>query len=75
MDEYTVVVLLTLFGFLALAFVLLAPVYFFLKREEKLGDEWTEAARTHRLREPRKASNGAGVPDPAASGERSTADD
>ena len=66
MDEYTVVVLLTLFGFLALAFVLLAPVYLFLKREEKLGDEWTEAARTHRLRAPRKAHNGADRPTPDA---------
>lgn len=49
MSIYDVVILVALFGFIALAFVLLAPVYLFLKREEKISEGWTPetlAART-----------------------------
>lgn len=41
MAYYTFVIILTLVGFLALAAALLVPVYRFLKREEKAGEEWT----------------------------------
>lgn len=44
MSEYTAIILLALFGFIALAFVLLFPVYVFLKREEKASEQWTEEA-------------------------------
>jgi len=50
MGEYGTVILLTFFGFLALAAILLVPVYRFLKREEKLSRRWTPEAlarRTH----------------------------
>lgn len=62
MDYYTVVILLTLVGFLALAFVLLAPVYRFLKRQERLGEEWTEAIDAHRQGRPPASANGAEPP-------------
>lgn len=42
MGEYDGVVLLALVGFLALAALLLTPVYRFLKREEKAAEAWTE---------------------------------
>ncbi len=42
MGEYNGVILLTLIGFLALAALLLTPVYRFLKREEKAAEAWTE---------------------------------
>ena len=45
MAEYIPIILLAAFGFFALAFILLAPVYRFLKREEKAGEEWTRSLR------------------------------
>lgn len=42
MNGYNGVVFLTLVGFLALAALLLVPVYRFLKREEKVAEAWTE---------------------------------
>lgn len=42
MNEYNGVILLVLVGFAALAALLLAPVYLFLKREEKVAESWTE---------------------------------
>ncbi len=42
MSGYNGVILLTLVGFLALAALLLTPVYRFLKREEKVAEAWTE---------------------------------
>lgn len=45
MDEsYTSVILITFFGFCALAAVLLVPVYLFLRREEEVSEGWTEEA-------------------------------
>lgn len=41
MTDYNLIILLTLVGFLALAAVLLVPVYRFLRREEEASDEWT----------------------------------
>jgi hypothetical protein len=42
MDKYYVVIVLTFFGFLALAAILLVPVYLFLKREEQVAEHWTD---------------------------------
>lgn len=39
-DGYTIIILLTLFGFLALAAILLVPVYRFLRREERASRKW-----------------------------------
>ena len=38
------------FGFIALAFVLLFPVYRFMKRQERLADDWTPEAIARRQR-------------------------
>lgn len=42
MSDYTLVIILTLVGFIGLAALLLVPVYRFLKREEKMGTKWTK---------------------------------
>lgn len=42
MDRYYVVIALTFFGFLALAAILLVPVYLFLKKEEDVARNWTD---------------------------------
>ena len=39
-DGYTIIILLTLLGFLALAAMLLVPVYRFLRREERASRRW-----------------------------------
>jgi len=41
MDDYFVVIVVTIVGFCILASILLVPVYLFLKKEEKLADNWT----------------------------------
>lgn len=66
MAEYIPIILITFFGFCALAYLLLAPVYRFLKREEKAGDEWTRAVHSEQLHHGSSAANGAPVPDPDA---------
>lgn len=58
MDIYTVVILLTLVGFFALAALLLFPVYFFLKKEERVAKKWTKDALARRLREERMKQTG-----------------
>lgn len=62
MDIYTVVILLTLVGFFALAALLLFPVYFFLKKEERVAQKWTKDALARRVREERMKQTGG--PDP-----------
>lgn len=42
MTDYTTIIIVTLVAFLALAAVLLVPVYRFLQREKKAADKWTE---------------------------------
>lgn len=44
-SDYVVVILVTFFGFVALAALLLVPVWRFLTREEKVAEEWTEDVR------------------------------
>lgn len=50
-DIYDWTILGTLVGFLTLAYLLLAPVYRFLDREEEAGKEWTREALARRRRE------------------------
>lgn len=45
-----VIIALTLAGFFGLAFVLLYPVYRFLRREERDADDWTPDAIARRQR-------------------------
>ena len=42
----------TFFGFIALAFVLLYPVYRFMRRQEDMADDWTPDAVARRQRRP-----------------------
>ncbi|MEM1118227.1 MAG: hypothetical protein AAF845_08140 [Bacteroidota bacterium] len=51
----------TFVGFIALAFVLLFPVYRFLNRQERMADDWTPEAIARRQRE---APSGDGAPTP-----------
>lgn len=44
------IVAATFVGFVGLAFVLLYPVYRFLRREERVADDWTKDAIARRQR-------------------------
>ncbi len=44
-----VIIAITFFGFIGLAFVLLFPVHRFLTREEKLSEDWTPPERERSL--------------------------
>lgn len=55
MDVYTLVIIITFVAFITLAALLLGPVYFFIKREEKASQEWTPEAISRRMREYREA--------------------
>lgn len=51
MDSQIYLVIAAAFvGFIALAFILLYPVYRFLRREERVADEWTDRAIARRQR-------------------------
>lgn len=55
-----VIIAITFFGFIGLAFVLLYPVYRFMTKEEKIADEWTpEAVARRQLRETSAGGDGA----------------
>lgn len=47
----------TFFGFITLAFVLLYPVYRFMRRQEDMSDEWTPEAVSRREREARRKAS------------------
>ena len=49
-SAYYTVIAATFFGFIALAFVLLFPIYRFIRREEKHSESWTEPALAERQR-------------------------
>ena len=49
MLTYGIVILVTFLGFVLIAFALLAPVYFFLEREEQASKRWTEEALAKRM--------------------------
>ena len=51
MDTYFLLILLALFGFLALAVVVLLPFYLFLQREKRASQQWTPEALGRRLGE------------------------
>lgn len=44
MTDYTIIIIVTLVGFLALAAVLLVPVYRFIQREKEVASRWTKEA-------------------------------
>jgi len=43
MDDLTTILLAALGGFFVLAFIVLWPVYRFIKKQEMIGNTWTEA--------------------------------
>lgn len=51
-DQIYLVIAGTFVGFVALAFLLLFPVYRFIRREERVADDWTPDAITKRQRRP-----------------------
>lgn len=60
---YLLIVIATLVGFCGLAYLLLAPIWRFLDREEKVSDQWTKEALARRRR---RQGNGHDTPDPAS---------
>lgn len=48
------VIAATFFGFIALAFILLYPVYRFMRRQERMADDWTPEAVSRRERQARR---------------------
>lgn len=59
MSSYNFLILATLVGFFILAYMLLAPVYRFLEREQQASKEWTPERIAERLEERRASSDGA----------------
>lgn len=55
--NWTLVILATTAGFFLLAFVLLYPVYRFMRREEEVAEDWTPDALARRQR--RRGGDGA----------------
>ena len=78
-SSYYIAIALAFFGFVALAFILLFPVYRFLQREEKQSEQWTRSSLAERQRQAirrkdRSSTAGDGVateppPGPGAPGE------
>ena len=69
MDIYDIVILIAFVAFIAVAFMLLWPVYRFLKREEQASEAWTERAIQQRqARDAATHTNGdpTATPDPEA---------
>lgn len=56
LDAWTIIIITTLFGFLALAAMLLVPVYRFLRREERTSREWTPSEMAKREKGPSRSS-------------------
>lgn len=48
--NWTLVILATTVGFFLLAFILLYPVYRFMRREEEVAEDWTPDALARRQR-------------------------
>lgn len=62
MTAYITAIVLSFFGFVLLAALLLVPVYRFLRREETLSRQWTPEALARRMRET-TSSNGIDSPE------------
>ena len=59
---YLSIIVLTLVGFCALAYLLLAPIWRFLDREKKASDQWTKEALARR-RHQQENGHGSGAPE------------
>ncbi|MEM1056427.1 MAG: hypothetical protein AAGI52_12970 [Bacteroidota bacterium] len=51
--NWTFVIVTTTVGFFLLAFILLYPVYRFMRREEDIAEDWTDEAIARRQRQSR----------------------
>jgi membrane protein implicated in regulation of membrane protease activity len=51
---FTLIIALTLVGFLALAALLLVPIWRFLDREEEVSEQWTREELAARMRRRRR---------------------
>jgi hypothetical protein len=49
-SAYYAAIAVAFFGFVALAFILLFPIYRFIRREEQRSEAWTRPARAERQR-------------------------
>ncbi len=56
------IIAVTFFGFIGLAFILLFPVYRFMRRQERMSDDWTPDAVSRREREARRKQRDAPPP-------------
>jgi hypothetical protein len=65
MDDVYWAMLISFVGFFVLAYILLAPFYRLLKREEEASREWTRERLDHRHR-----GDGSAVPEPEPPGEK-----
>lgn len=66
--SFYLIVAVTFFGFIGLAFVLLYPVYRFLNKETDLSKEWTPEALAERRRQQLRDGTAGGDGAPARSG-------
>ncbi|HIG75691.1 MAG TPA: hypothetical protein EYQ24_14260 [Bacteroidetes bacterium] len=64
--NWILVILGTTAGFFLLAFVLLYPVYRFMRREEDVAQDWTKESIARRQQ--RRGGDGASAPPPPAGG-------
>ena len=62
MSDYYIAIAASFFGFIALAFILLFPVYRFLRREETHSERWTTNALAERQRRRPPCDGAAGPP-------------
>lgn len=58
MDEYGLIIVLALIGFIVVAALVLYPVYKFLLRQEEISRDWTEENLAERLSKRKSGSNG-----------------
>lgn len=63
MERYYVVIALTFIGFVALAAMLLVPVYLFLKREEDVASHWTDETVAQMPGSPTAVDEPSGAPE------------
>lgn len=69
--EFYVAIAVAFFGFMALAFILLFPIYRFMRKEERRSEGWTQSALAERRRRAIEQSKHAAASGDGAGGEPS----
>lgn len=67
--EFYVAIAVAFFGFMALAFILLFPIYRFIRKEERRSEGWTQTALAERRRRAIEQSEGAAASGDGAGGD------